>query len=184
MNCYLLLSILFLAGQLVAEEARELTLPNSMITLNAPDGWNIKKFDDIGIYPPNQPAHSSQSRIHLETIRNAAESLKVAVESEIDSITERSPESSNARRAYKGSVPVETASGIVGLRADFHTEHTVEGVTVRRYQIAKYYFQDEAGKIFKVCAHVYGDEERMKMFEATILANLKAKRATPRKPSE
>lgn len=176
MNLRLLLPILLLTGQLVADEARELTLPNSKITLDAPDGWNIKKFNDTSIYPPTQPAHSSQSRIHLETIRNASKSLKVAVESEIDSITERSPESSNARRAYKGSVPVRTASGIVGLRADFYTEHTVEGVTVKRYQIAKYYFQDEAGKIFKVCAHVYGDEERMKMFEATILTNLKAKK--------
>ena len=176
MDLPLLLPILLFTGQLVADEARELTLPNSNITLDAPDGWNIKKFNDTSIYPPTQPTHSSQSRIHLETIRNAAESPKVTVETEIDLITERSPDSSNARRAYKGSVPVKTASGIVGLRADFYTEHTVEGVTVKRYRIVKYYFQDEAGKTFKVCAHVYGDEKRMKMFEATILTNLKAKK--------
>jgi hypothetical protein len=173
MNLRPLLPFLLLTGHLHALEPRELALPDSKITLSAPDGWDIKKFKDTSIYPPTQPAHSSQSRMHLETLRKAADSLEAAVEAEIDSITERSPESCNARKAYKGSVPVKTDSGIVGLRADFYTEHTVDGITVKRYQIAKYYFKDEAGKIFRVCAHVYGDEPRMKMFEAAILANLK-----------
>jgi hypothetical protein len=153
MNLRPLLPFLLLTGHLHALEPRELALPDSKITLSAPDGWDIKKFKDTSIYPPTQPAHSSQSRMHLETLRKAADSLEAAVEAEIDSITERSPESSNARKAY--------------------TEHTVDGITVKRYQIAKYYFKDEAGKIFRVCAHVYGDEPRMKMFEAAILANLK-----------
>ncbi len=167
---------MLLTGQSVAEKTRKLTLPHSQITLDAPVGWKIKKANDTSIYPPTQAIVSSQSRIHLVTIRNATKSLELAVDSKIDLITERSPGSSNSRSAYKGSIPVQTASGLVGLRADFYTEHIVEGVTVKRYQIAKYYFQDEAGKIFKVCAHVYGDDERMKLFEATILKNLTLKR--------
>lgn len=172
MNLRPLLLFLLLTGHLQALEPRELALPDSKITLSAPDGWDIKKFNDTSIYPPTQPAHSTQSRIHLETVRNAAESLEAAVEAEIELITERSPESSNARKAYKGSIPVKAASGLVGLRADFYTEQTVDEVTVKHYQVIKYYFQDEAGKMFKVCAHVYGNEERMKNFEETILQNL------------
>jgi len=161
MKLPLLLSILLLSVQLRADEAKQLVLPDSRIILSTPDGWDIKEgFGDTSIYPPTQPAHSSQSRIHLLTLRKDAESLEAAVKAEIDSITERSPKSSNARGDYKGSVPVKTASGIVGLRADFYTEQTINGATVKRYQIVKYYFRDEANKIVKVCAHIYGDKRR------------------------
>jgi hypothetical protein len=170
-----LLPILLLTGHIFADEPRQLTLPDSKFILSAPDGWDIKKFDDISIYPPIDPTHSSQSRIHLETLSKRSESLKDALEAEINSITERSPESSNARRTYKGSVPVKTASGLEGLRADFYTEHKVDEVTVKRYQIIKYYFHDEDGRIIKVCSHVYGDEERMKEFDAIIMKNLRSR---------
>lgn len=175
MNIKSLLPILLLAGLLHAEEAKKLKLADTKVTLTAPEGWEVKKLSDTSIYPPTQPAGSTQSRIHLEALRNAADSLKAAVEAEIDSITKRNPESSNARKAYRGSEPVKTAAGLVGLRADFYTQQAVDEATVKYHHIVKYYFHDDSGKIFKICAHVHGDDKRMKMFEEAILANLQTK---------
>ncbi len=46
---------------------------------------------------------------------------------------------------------------------------------IRRYQIVKYYFYDESDQIFKVCAHIYGDEARFSMFNEFIVNNLTVK---------
>jgi len=155
-----------------AAEPTFLSLPDSKIILSVPEGWTVKdKNNEIGIYGPDQPEKGQQSKIHLSRYQESDTTLQAAIESEIDRISARSPKwgSSNDRRSYKGSAPIETQSGMNGIRADFYDD--VAGT--RRHSIVKYYFFDEAGKIFRVCSHVYGDEARFKEYEQVILGGLK-----------
>jgi hypothetical protein len=166
------LSLLFFSVHLNAEEPSTLVLADSNIELNGTNGSVFTRQDgEIAIYLDGEPFKNTSGRIHLERLNKDAESLEAAVTREIDSITERSPDSTNARKNFKGTVAVKTTSGILGLRADFY----VEDATTKRYLIVKYYFRDEADKIFKVCAHIYGDEEKFKAYNAFILNNLAAK---------
>jgi hypothetical protein len=190
MKIPLLLSILLLNVQIRADEAKQLELPDSNIILAVPNTWELKKVgQEFSMFPTEQKGQNSQRRIHLRRSRIAADSLEGAIQAEIDSITKKWPESSNTREHFKGSVPVKTASGLEGLRADFYY-----GDTKKNYLVLKYYFFDEERKIFEVCAHIYGDETQFKEFEAIILSNLntnelkkkpnKTEMATPGKPSD
>lgn len=173
----ILLSILFCCGCSKAFEPVILELPDSKILLKVPAGWVIKNVNgESGIYPQDQPAKGLQNRLHFTRLRENAETLEAAIESEINGIAERFPGSSGDRSHYKGSSPVKTSSGIQGLRADFHTESTNESGIIRHYLIVKYYFYDESGQIFKVCAHIYGDEARFRMFNEFIVNNLTVKK--------
>lgn len=173
MTIRFLISLLLLHAQLYAEDTASLKLPDSAITLRAPTDWAIRKmYGDLSLFPPDNPEQGSPSRIHIIRTREAADSLQEAIEAELDSITKRSPGSGNSREHYKGSVAVKTASGIQGLRADFYFEVTRDGITTKRYQVLKYYFLDEKGKVFKICAHIYGDEAKFKRYESLILDNL------------
>jgi len=152
-----------------------LTLPDSKIILEGPDGWTIKDRDgEIGLYSPDQPPKGLPNRIHFSR-RPDDKTLQGAIDSEIDKVTARSPAwgSGCDRRSYKGSTPVETASGIKGLRADFYSDLPADNQHGRYYSIIKYYFFDEGGNVFRVCAHIYGDTTRFETFEKTILNGLK-----------
>ena len=168
-----ILSILVFNVHLHAVETANLALTESNIILSAPKGWVVKKQNgEVSIFSSDQPAKGSPARIHIVRPRNDEKSLEQAIEAEISLITERSPGSGNSREHYKGIVPVNTVSGIKGLRADFYFEQTTNEITTKRYHIVKYYFLDETDRIFKVCAHIYGDEQKQKTFEALILNNL------------
>lgn len=136
MNLRSLLLLLLFSVHIHANETARLELPDSGITLIAPDGWVLKKeYGELSIYSPNQPAQGLQSRIHLVRLRDGEESLEAAIQKEIDGVTKKHPESSNARGNYKGSVPVKTASGIAGLRAEFYTEETKDSVTIKYHTV-------------------------------------------------
>jgi len=149
-----------------------LSLPDSKIILSVPKRWTVKdqrdKDGDVGMYSPDQPAKGLPSRIHLARYSEADRTLQSAIDSEIDRITARGP-SGNDRRSYKGSTPIKTDSGMQGKRADFYNDEP-QG---RFYSIVKYYFFDENGKIFRICAHVYGDESRFKDYDQAIIEGLK-----------
>jgi len=150
-----------------------LSLPDSKIILSVPEGWTVKdkrdKDGDVGMYSPVPPAKGLPSRIHLSRYLKADRTLQAAIDAEIDRITERGP-SGNDRSSYKGSTPIKTDSGMQGLRADFYYD---EPRGHRYYTIEKYYLFDENGKIFKACAHVYGDESRFKEYDEAIIEGLK-----------
>jgi len=155
----------------ISGESIFLALPDSDIMLLVPEGWAINdRNGEIGMYSPDQPPKGLPSRIHLSRVKNDSASLEAAIQTEIDGITSRSPAwgSSNDRRSYKGSYPITTKSGISGLRADFYYDEPGG----RRYTIVKYYFFDEHGTIFRVCAHIGGDEKRFKAYENAILSGL------------
>lgn len=160
---------------LSASESRFLALEHSDVILECPDSWTIKDKDgEIGLYSPAQPPKGLPNRIHFSR-RPDDKTLQGAIDSEIDKVTASSPAwgSGCDRRSYKGSIPVETVSGMKGLRADFYTEIPDDKGGGRRYGIIKYYFFDENGNVFRVCAHIYGDSSRMEMYEITILNGLK-----------
>jgi len=164
---------LLISVHLHAGEPERLELADSKVGLSAQEGWAIKKQDgETSIFPPDQPAKGSPSRIHLVWPRTEEKTLEQALEAEIASITKRWPGSGNSREHFKGSVPVVTVSGMQGLRADFYFEQTINGVSTKYYEILKYYFRNDDGRVFKVCVHVYGDEKKLEKIEAFILNNL------------
>lgn len=166
------LIILLSSVHLQADEPSRLSLAETNIELGAPTGSVVTRQDgEVAIYLDGEPFRNKSGRIHLERPKKGLKTLEAAVIREIDSITERSPESTNALKNFKGIVPVRTASGIVGLRADFY----VEDAPTKRYLIVKYYFYDEGNKIIKVCAHIYGDEDKLDTYNTFILNNLAAK---------
>lgn len=153
-----------------------LSLPDSKVILEGPDGWTIKDKDgEIGMYSPDQPAKGLKSRIHISRYLEKEKTLEAAIDAEIDRVTARAPKwgSSNDRRSYKGSTPIKTESGMQGLRADFYNDLPTDNQHGRFYNIIKYYFFDEGGKIFRVCSHVYGDESRFKEYDQAIIEGLK-----------
>ncbi len=166
-----ILALLVSAAAVFGAEPASLNLPDSNILLRIPDGWTVKERNgEMGIYSADQPSKGPPSRIHFSRSKEAATDLQGAIDSEIERISELSPKwgSSNDRQSYKGSVHVKTDSGLTGLRADFYYDEP----RGRRYTIVKYYFFDEAGKIFRVCAHVGGGEVRFKAYEQTVLRGL------------
>ncbi len=189
---FLVLFLSLCAG--FAEEPTFLSLPDSRVILTLSQGWTVKDQDgQIGMYPPDQPAKElisaiaarplphvvfdppakkPRSKIHLSRYLESETTLQSAIDAEIDRITERGlkwrGQSSNDRTNYKGSTPVQTQSGLAGLRADFYDDRESR----RTHSIVKYYFFDEAGRIFRVCSHVYGDDNRFREQEQIILRGL------------
>lgn len=165
--------LLFLPAQLAfSAEEKLINLAGSRIVLASPESWTIKTMGaEVGTYAPEVVKKGRPpARIHFARVKGEVKTLQEAIDAEIDKITSRSPGQSSScdRQSYKGSAPVRTKSGIEGLRADFWSE----GPAGRSYAIVKYYFFDEAGKPFKVCSHVYGDQRRFEAFESVILDGL------------
>ena len=103
---------------------------------------------------------------------------------ELDAIAERAPEwgSWNDRNHLLGTHAVVTSSGVEGLAAEFGWK--IEGK--KKFSINKFYFRDESGKIFVVCAHAYAEEETGAEFEKIVRDRLtlrKADKAEPADPS-
>ena len=160
----------------LAAEPTFLSLPGSSIILTAPNKWTIvDKDEEIGMYSPDQASQGLQSRIHLSRYLDEDKSLQGAIQAEIDRVTAKSPYwgSGCDRLRYKGNTPVETISGIKGLRANFYSDFEEDHLKRRAYTIVKYYFFDEYARIFRVCSHVYGDESQFKKFDQAILEGLK-----------
>ncbi|GAT33071.1 hypothetical protein TSACC_21476 [Terrimicrobium sacchariphilum] len=154
------------------------SLPDSRAVLLAPPGWRLEPYWNLnGIAPPEKTKSSLTRKIHLQPVKGTPQSLQAAIDAELDRITEQSgPRGSyNDRRAYKGSVPVKTASGLEGLHATFYGEMP-EG---RRYFVEKYYFHDANHRVFKVCAHIYGSEAEFARFERAILDGLYLQSTSP-----
>lgn len=148
-----------------------LSLPASQVILTAPDGWTIRSEEGgASLYPPEQPGPRQKRRIHFRLVPGEPPSLEEAALAEVERITQRGPKwgSSNDWRSFKGCVPVRTASGLSGLRAGFW-EESPQG---RRFAIVKYYFRDEKGRIFCVCAHIHGGETDFVLMESAILGGL------------
>ena len=162
-----------------ASEPTFLSLPDSKIILSVPKGWTVKDKDgEIGMYSPDQPAKGLPRRPHISRYLEKEKTLEAAIDAEINRVTAKAPYwgSGCDRRSYKGSTPIKTKSGMQGLRADFYSDEpqgSPNGPLARRYTIVKYYFFDEAGKIFRVCSHVYGDESRFKEYDQAIIEGLK-----------
>lgn len=147
-----------------------LSLPGSKVILAVPEGWTVReKGGEMGMYSPDQNAKGLRSRIHLARCPAGEKTPQKAIDGELDRVTAKSPEwgSSCDRAHYKGSTPIETKSGIRGLRADFSN-----GASDGECAIVKYYFPDERGEIFRVCAHVYGGEARFREYERVIVDGL------------
>lgn len=159
-----------LDGTRAAEDA-VLSLAASRVILTAPDGWTIRSEEGReSLHPPEQAGSRSQRRIHFRLVPGDPPSLDEAALAEVERITQRGPKwgSSNDWRSFKGCVPVRTASGLPGLRAGFW-EESPQG---RRFSIVKYYFRDEKGRIFCVCAHIHGGETDFVRMESAILKGL------------
>lgn len=154
-----------------AAEGAAVCLPASNVVLTAPDGWTVRSENgEASISPPEQPDSRLRRRIHLSLVAVKSPSLEEAAIAEIERITQRAPKwgSSNDWRSFKGCVPVRTESGISGIRAGFW-EDSPQG---HQFSIVKYYFRDEKGRIFRVCAHIYGGETDFVRFESAILKGL------------
>lgn len=159
------------------------SLPESHAVLLAPSGWRLEPFWNLSGIAPSEKTKSSLTRkIHFQTVRGSPQSLQEAIDAELDRLTELSgPRGSyNDRRAYKGSVPVKTASGLEGLHATFYGE-TPEG---RRYFVEKYYFFDTSHRVFEVCAHIYGGQAEFERFERAIVEGLYLQSEPPASPEE
>ena len=175
MRRYCILVLLLALHFSHAEEPTCITLPSAHVVLQLPTGWTIKeRGEEIGIYSPDQPEKGLPNRVHLSEYLYPEKTLQEAIEAEINRITARSPKwgSSNDLSNYKGSTPIQTKSGMAGLRANFYIELEKDGSKERQYSIVKYYFFDKAGKIFRVCAHVYGDESRFRTYDEVIIEGL------------
>ncbi len=88
---------------------------------------------------------------------------------EMDRIEARSgPRTSNTRKDFLGAVAVKTKSGIEGIRASFGDITNSKGYC----GINKYYFRHRDGSIFKVCAHIYGNQALAEKYDAIIMNGL------------
>lgn len=156
------------------------SLPESRAILLAPPGWRLEPYWNLsGIAPTEKIKGSLGRKIHLQKVKDSPQSLQEAIDAELDRVTAQSgPRGSyNDRRAYKGSMPVKTASGLEGLHAMFWSD----GPGGPRYFVEKYYFYDANHRVFKVCSHIYGDQAEYERFEKAILDGLYLQSAPPAK---
>ena len=114
--------------------------------------------NEKALAPPEQRQNNqSRRKIHIVIPRERFNSLEDAMNQEMDHIDTRqhaSPFYGNGRKSFIQADQFQTDSGIVGLRAYFGTK---DGKEIY-YEINKYYFLHQDGSIFKVCAHVYGNQ--------------------------
>lgn len=144
---------------------------NCKAALRVPPGWEIA-LNGSGSATDLVPVNAGQQRqrIHLVLSKYQGGTIEDAINREIDSVTARSGGrgSSNDRSNLSAIKPVQTTAGLPGFVAEFGGQ----GPAGWYFWINKFYFRNADGKIFCVCAHVYGDRQAANDFQGTILDNL------------
>lgn len=140
--------------------------------LRVPAGWEVAIHgDESDLVPVGGSTTRLPRRIHLVFSKYQDGTIVEAINHEIDAISERSKAkggSSNDRNNLFAIRPVQTTAGLPGFVAEFAWK-TPAGPS---FSINKFYFRNAAGKIFGVCAHVYGDQQVANDFQGVILDNL------------
>lgn len=160
---------------LVAAEIDFVDLPERDVRLTAPAGWVVKeRHTEIGIYPPDQPSKGLPRRIHLSTQDEAGDTIQDIVNRVFDNATEREKKRRPGSEDYlrKDVTPVRTQSGVDGLRAIFYDVPQGDDTQEPHFSIVYYFFRDSRGGHFRVCSHVYGNQETFRRFEHAILNGL------------
>lgn len=159
--------------------AETLSTERSGAELAVPAGWTLRT-DSVDPTIPAFIAPDSEAdekkpkhKIHIRWPDPGlkAATLDEAVQHSIDMIEAHNPPhgSSADRNAFLGTTPVKTAGGLEGLVAEFGYK-TKDGSI--QYSINKFYFKNNQGEIFCVCAHIYGDRNQADAYQEIILKNL------------
>jgi hypothetical protein len=153
--------------------AAEMQIDKIGVCLFAPSPWQEKSVEkDVSLVPPDERQNAQKRRrLHLVLPTNPADSLEEEMYREMDRCDARARQwgSSSGRKGFLAAAPVKTKSGIEGIRASFGD--ISPGKTF--YAINKYYLWHRDGSIFKVCAHVYGDQSLADEYDAIIMNGLR-----------
>ena len=146
-------------------------LSDNSLAFDHPDRWLEIESQGFSVFvPPEDLLRGHQKRrIHFSSIISPEVSLRTEAFAEMDRMTQRDPRSSNARLGFIDLTHVQCESGLRGMRADYGWKRGNEIV----HTIVKYYFLDQNGKMFKMCAHVYGGKEKRDEYEGYILRGLR-----------
>jgi hypothetical protein len=168
--------------------AETLSTERSGAELAVPAGWTLRT-DSVDptipafIAPDSEadekkPKHEIHIRWPDPVLKDAT--LDEAVQHSIAMVEVHNPPhgSSADRNAFLGTTPVKTSGGLEGLAAEFGYKAKDGSI---QYTLTKFYFKNREGKIFCVCAHVYGDRKQADTYQEIILQNLAL--AAPVKPS-
>lgn len=168
-----LLQVLLLAVGIAGAHAAEIRSDKLGVCLFAPPPWLEKSGEmEVSLVPPDEQQNKQKHRrLHLAIPTNPAGSLEEEMAGEMARCESRAPKwgSSNTRKDFLGSVAVKTKSGIEGIRASFGNITTSKA----SFGINKYYFRHRDGSIFKVCAHIYGDQVLADEYDAIIMNGLR-----------
>ncbi|MEI8311808.1 MAG: hypothetical protein WCH98_13735 [Verrucomicrobiota bacterium] len=172
-----LLRVLLLAAGIAGSHAAEIRLDKIGVCLFAPPPWQEKTVEkEVSLVPPDERQNAQKRRrLHLAipaSPASPASSLEEEMYAEMDRLDARwgpGTGGSNTRKGFLGAVAVKTKSGIEGIRASFGDITT----SMAYYGINKYYFRHRDGSIFKVCAHVYGNQSLADEFDAIIMSGLR-----------
>lgn len=153
--------------------AAEVTIDKVGVCLVALPPWQEKSDEkEVSLVPPDEKQNDQKRRrLHLVLPANPSNSLEEEMYGEMDRCDARAPKwgSSNGRKGFLSATPVQTKGGIQGIRASFGDITTSKTY----YGINKYYFWHRNGSIFKVCAHVYGDQSLADEFDAIVMNGLR-----------
>lgn len=150
-------------------------MPEIGIALTVPDGWTHKddpnEFGFVLVPPSDQLGPNKLRKVCAHLSGHHGTDLAEELELAIQKVTETAPAwgASTDRKSFLGSSEVRTAGGLVGLKGSFGYKQS-DGTL--RTTIDKYYFRNQAGKIFCVCAYVYGPRELAQSYEDIILQGL------------
>ncbi|MFT4175986.1 MAG: hypothetical protein QM627_04965 [Luteolibacter sp.] len=167
-SLFLLLAITVLAHA----QDTALKLEGIQATLTTPENWKIGTLENKPVLVPKTQTtpRSTRQHIHFVISRHQADTLEDAMNAEINSITERSPNSSNAKTYFIDAIPLKTRSGVEGILARF--AYPQESGKERLFTNQKFYFRDASGKIVTVCMHVWGDEAAEARYRQLLVENL------------
>ena len=178
-----LLQVFLLAVGIAGTQAAEIRADKIGVCLLAPPLWQEKSAEkEVSLVPPDERQNAQKRRrLHLAIPASPASSLEEEMYGEMDRIGGRSGQgTSNTRKDFHGAVAVKTQSGIEGIRASFGDITTSKAY----FGINKYYFRHRDGSIFKVCAHVYGDQTLTEEYDAIIMNGLRYENPTRLLPGD
>lgn len=155
MRLFLAVLLLGVPGITPAAQVEDVTIGVSLTALPPWEEMPVEGGKYLIPLPDGDRA-SKMRKIHLVVPREQAKTLEEALDQEIASIDQRPHQTpyGNGRKNFLGATSFRTESGIEGLCALFGRK----GEDGTHYDINKYYFRHKDGSIFKVCAHVYGDQ--------------------------
>ncbi|MFT3992075.1 MAG: hypothetical protein QM680_11755 [Luteolibacter sp.] len=145
---------------------------NIHASITVPANWELGTLENQPVLIPKGTDAQKSPRLHIHFFisRHQSGTLEDAMNAEINGITEKNPDSSNAKAYFLGAIPLKTRSGIDGILARF--AYPQEPGKGRLFTNQKFYFKDTSGKIVTVCMHVWSNETAAAQYQQFLIENL------------